>query len=267
MRQAASLESFTSAPSGQWTAVACGVIWCHSPTLVGAVVWGRPGARETQQILEVFEHYECMAPRFDVLLDASRIGEIDAGAFDVLLEWSRTHREMLLERVRRRVSVVPSGLGGFALAGISVAVGGLDAVQLTSTARAGFEILCPGEAEAIDGEIETIAAGLGGTPGFLLELRAQFHAHTRGLTLEQMARSLSLSTRSLQRRLAEAGTSFRSELHDARFRAAREILSSSDEKLDAIAQRLGITESALAELIRARTQLTVAEFRRQLRAG
>jgi AraC-like DNA-binding protein len=63
-------------------------------------------------------------------------------------------------------------------------------------------------------------------------------------SLDDVASELHTSTRSLRRRLAEEGTSFRALLDEVRHTLAEELLLSTHMKLSEIAARLGYTESA-----------------------
>ncbi|WP_245839251.1 helix-turn-helix domain-containing protein [Nocardia donostiensis] len=61
-------------------------------------------------------------------------------------------------------------------------------------------------------------------------------------TLPAVARRLNTSPRSLQRRLAEHGTTWRNELDAARYERAEKLLRQGDLTVDAIARRLGFTD-------------------------
>ncbi|MGD9865156.1 MAG: helix-turn-helix domain-containing protein [Pseudodonghicola sp.] len=61
---------------------------------------------------------------------------------------------------------------------------------------------------------------------------------------QQAAEALSLSERTLHRRLAEQGSSYRQILDNVRLRRARELLENSDLPLSEISDRLGFSEMA-----------------------
>jgi AraC-like DNA-binding protein len=68
------------------------------------------------------------------------------------------------------------------------------------------------------------------------------------------ARALGRSTRSLQRELRAAGTSFRAELARARADVAAELLADSELKLETVAARAGFTSpSHFSRFFRRRT--------------
>ncbi|WP_323123509.1 AraC family transcriptional regulator [Burkholderia alba] len=61
---------------------------------------------------------------------------------------------------------------------------------------------------------------------------------------DALAKRLLLSTRTLRRRLLDAGSSYRALFDEARFRDARHLLSASDLDLKTIAERLAFTDPA-----------------------
>lgn len=63
-------------------------------------------------------------------------------------------------------------------------------------------------------------------------------------TLEEVARALALSPRSLRRKLDQEGTSFRQLVEEERRQTAEQMLSSTDMTLDELAFHLGYTDTA-----------------------
>jgi AraC-like DNA-binding protein len=61
---------------------------------------------------------------------------------------------------------------------------------------------------------------------------------------DRLADALFVSTRTLRRRLEEAGSSYRQLLDEARFRDAKQLLAASDLDLKTIAERLQFTDPA-----------------------
>ncbi|WP_018348343.1 helix-turn-helix transcriptional regulator [Longispora albida] len=83
-------------------------------------------------------------------------------------------------------------------------------------------------------------------------------------TLDSVARRLTVSGRSMQRRLAEKGTNWRSELEAARCEQAAGLLRGTDLSTEAIAARTGYSDArALRRAFRRRMGRTPAEFRRE----
>src|SRR5690606_10428273 len=74
------------------------------------------------------------------------------------------------------------------------------------------------------------------------------------LSIEEAARQLGLTPRTLQRRLRDDGTTFRVEARRAVVRRAKELLTSTDDKISDIATSLGVANAQhFTELFRAET--------------
>jgi AraC-like DNA-binding protein len=85
--------------------------------------------------------------------------------------------------------------------------------------------------------------------------------------LEGLARQLGMSPRSLRRRLREEGATLYQLLEEARCHRARRELAIYDERIDAIAERLGYTEiSSFHRAFKRWTGQTPFEYRQQTRS-
>jgi len=98
---------------------------------------------------------------------------------------------------------------------------------------------------------------------WLVALQTLLRACSGNVDISAAASQLAMATRSLQRHLSEAGTSFREVQAQARFRAVSEMLTQTDLKIAAVAAKLGISEGALNKLVQDFSGLSPAEFRRQ----
>ncbi|WP_040811574.1 helix-turn-helix transcriptional regulator [Nocardia concava] len=86
-----------------------------------------------------------------------------------------------------------------------------------------------------------------------------------GLRLDEVAGKLRLSPRTLQRRLAEYGTTWRAELEGVRRDTAVALLSDRGVAVETIAAQLGYRDRrVLARAFRRWTGQSPAEFRRAL---
>jgi len=265
MEQARNHAQMRDDPIGRWVAAGTSVVFCPSPTLCGVVVWGRPSADQVRESRALFDAYRHLAPRFDILLDAGAVERVEPDALAELMAWARLHWSELQQRMRSRAGVVPAGIGGMALAGITPLLGGTPVLVLGSLREAARALL-PGdrEADALVSELDAIVARVRGVPPLLARLRELLDGERGRLGVAGAARQLGVSTRSLQRELAQAGSSFRAEQSGARFRAAETLLA-SDRKLAAVAADLGLSEAGLTTLVRAHSGVTPGELRRRLR--
>jgi AraC-like DNA-binding protein len=265
VKEARDAAEMLRSPAGRWIRAGVAILWCHSPSLCGASLWGRPTGEQARELLAFFDGYEALAPRFDILLDASRVEGLDPDGVAVTLEWLRAHMQMLRTRIRARVGVIPQGFDGVTLSGIALAIGWDSPVRVVTDARAGMRILLPEGADPLSDEIGAIVERVRSAPPSLLALRGLLRAREGNVTLAEVAERLAMPARTLQRLLAEVDSSFRAEQAEARFAVASERLDKTDDKVAAIASRVGLSETGLTLLVRARTGVTPAEYRRVLR--
>jgi AraC-like DNA-binding protein len=242
------------------------VVYCASPVLLGCTAWGRPAVDDVERMLAAFEGYKSasVAHRFDVVLDGRAIEGVDPDALSVLLSWLAARRAELLDRLRVQYGVIADGMTGLLLSGILPMLGETHPFRVVRDTR---EALCAlsTDGDAICDELDRVVAQARDTPKALRELRDLLRSGSRGATIERAARSLNVSVRSLQRTLAESGTTFRDEVRDARFAEVQALLVGSDDKVAAVARRVGVSENALTQLVREKTGVTPAELRKQHR--
>jgi len=92
------------------------------------------------------------------------------------------------------------------------------------------------------------------------------HLHDGAPKIEVVARGLAMSARTLQRRLADAGLSFRDLVAEARADDAKKRLSQSDEPIGSIAIDLGFSEpAAFTRAFKRQVGVTPASFRAKAR--
>ncbi|MGN6781479.1 MAG: AraC family transcriptional regulator ligand-binding domain-containing protein [Marmoricola sp.] len=96
------------------------------------------------------------------------------------------------------------------------------------------------------------------------EVRVLLTQHVaRGTSMEEVARALAMSQRTLRRRLAAAGTSYQRLLEEVRSSLARELLATGVLSVEDVAQRLGYAEASTFIVAFSRWQgTTPARYRR-----
>ena len=260
------LDELFADPNGRWLPLGSGLVWCHSPTLIGITSWGRPTRSDAEAVVRVLDGYKCLAPRFDMLQDGRDLESVDPIALEVLVTWLRGHQHVLRDHVGRRLALMPRGIPGLTLAGIQVALQLDNRISIAEDAPSAFRTLLPEGGDALREEVERVIAEARRMTAIVVALRELLAATRGSLDLAAAANALHVSTRTLQRELAEAGVSFRDEQANARFRFAEELLR-SDDKLSTIANQLGLSAASLTQLTRARTGLSPAELRRRLRSA
>jgi AraC-like DNA-binding protein len=116
--------------------------------------------------------------------------------------------------------------------------------------------------ETLLAEADAMQAACCGVTPLLRDVRAQLDAAERETSLARVARALSLSERSLQRRLAEHGTSLKKEIAGARVRKAQRLLAETDVPISQVAYDVGCASpSHFSRLFRSETGETPAQWR------
>jgi AraC-like DNA-binding protein len=261
LEPAISLARFMEAPVGHFWPGNSFFYWCASPTLFGFSLWGKPGAADLERLcaallVELGPH----AQAHRSLVDASLVEEVDPAAFEVLQRYVKQHRAALAERVTRLALVRPSGLVGAVVAGFY-------AVLESPYPTQAFTELTPalGWLEVESSVAELISARrseLSGVSPLVGQLRSVLAALGPRGVVGDVAKRLSLSSRTLQRRLEAEGTSFQKELLAHRLRSAQLALLQSDQAITAISLEAGFsTPQHFSAAFRKFTGLTPTQFR------
>lgn len=256
-------ETFLRSTPGRYAVTGSSFVWCASPRLCGAVMWGRQTEHETRSILRIFEQHETqMAPSFSVVFDTRGVEHVDPKNLAILFSWVAARRTQLVERIALQASVIREGPIAFLLTGILPVIGQTHAYRIFTEPMTAFRAVTHIGAEALCAEVEAITERLCGVPREVRVLR-ELLATRLDVTIEEASRTLGTSSRSLQRVLRAHGTSFHDEVVEARFSLAKQVLRSSDHKLAAVGARVGISERALTLLFKAKTGMTPADWRKR----
>ena len=263
---ARSVQDFLAAPVGRYVSGRSFVIWAQTASRLGSAYFGRPDASDFEALRALFGLHvnPHLSPPFDAICDGRDLTDIDPASFALLSEYMTPQWSEIAARVRRLAIVRPRGMPGATLAGVfhELVRPHVDAELFDDRHPALAWLGLDDDARA---EVEAVIAAYDGAPPLLRRLREHLSKHLRAAALDESARALALSARSLQRALKDHGTSFRGELDLARVRAAERMLADSALKMDAIAHEIGCTPSTFYELFRRATGRSPAEFRAQRR--
>jgi AraC-like DNA-binding protein len=235
------LEELSSDPVGRFVAGDSWIHFCAGPRLWGVILWGRPD--ETAAIALgralVLELGTTVAPHVSIV-DCSRIDGGDPRSFHAAGRYLAINRAALERQVERMALVRPAGIDGALVAGAFDVLPKPYPVQVFGDATAALSWLDPRlyagltAATLVDMHSEVISV-----PKEVGALRALLDHRLEGIPIASAAKELGLSERTLQRKLAEAGTTFKDELGDARIRAAKRMLLDSELPLTTIAFDVG----------------------------
>jgi len=263
MRCAASDEDLARDPIGAYRA-GPGFVWfCPRAELCGFAVWGRLDADQVRRLCRLLEvELEAPIPPHASLVDASRLAGVDPRGFETLAAYVRTHFDDLTRQVKRLALVRPAGVVGAIVAGFYHVLERPYPVEVRSDGAAALSSLGVDDIGFLS-ELEALVADISGVPPFLLELRGHLDARPGELRPPAAARTLGMSLRSLQRRLAAVGTTFHNERRQSQVRVAQWLLLESDAPVTQVALEVGSTSQQLSGLFRQLVGEPPSEWRRR----
>ncbi|HEX7665519.1 MAG TPA: AraC family transcriptional regulator [Polyangiaceae bacterium] len=257
------LSELKASPIGRCARTPSCLIWCASPELAGWYAWGgNPEPDELDAILDAATSYLQLAPRFDCVLDTREISLIGPRSLTTLLAWVMHHRVGLKARVRTQASVIRRDAIGLVFAGIMPALGDAHPVRVYTDPDEAFREVAGDFGVEVCAEIDRIVEATRDLPHELQIVR-KLLAEDLAVTIEEAARQLGTSPRSLQRILKHAKTSFSDEVTNARFAEARRRLADPNAKVLAVAAALGWSERTLTIVFRQKLGLTPTEWRKR----
>ncbi|HMR07463.1 MAG TPA: helix-turn-helix transcriptional regulator [Polyangiaceae bacterium] len=265
------LTELQQAPVGSYVSGPCFAHGCLHPALWVLCIWGRPNADIARSLGRslVFELAPPAVPHAS-FIDTSGLESGGDGAFEMLEAYLTHHADALAHWVQRVALVRPKGLSGALVSGIfQVAPRPFDVRLFDDPAAAlswlhqalAFE---PAPSAALQ-EISAMRAAAD-VPEVVRRLRRVLSENLRGVSIEDAARALALSPRTLQRRLSDARTTFQDQMADARVAAAQRLLLDGSSPITRIAFDVGCASPQhLSALFKKRTGVSPSEWRRRRR--
>jgi AraC-like DNA-binding protein len=240
VRRATSIDEYLSAPAGRYVAGRTFVHFFASPELCGLLLWGRPNEEDVRAMTRALDsELPERAPLHSSVVDARRIEDVDAAAFEALVEYFRPRTVRFGDNIVRHALVRPSGVLGAVVAGFWGVVPATHPERTRVFTEMPEALGWVGAGDGLLAELEELHAAASGTPRPVQALRDHLATSPRRPTLAEVARRLSVSPRTFQEQLRAAGTTFRDELNVARVRAAEALLLTTDRSLTAIALEVG----------------------------
>ncbi|MGE3675882.1 MAG: hypothetical protein AB7K71_39805, partial [Polyangiaceae bacterium] len=168
------LEEFVAEPPGTWVGFDTSLVWCDSPQLAGAVVWGSPTAEQAQRVLSAFHALWSphMARQVDIVLDAREIAVVDGAALERVVQWCRARLPQIRARVHKQIGVIGEGLVGFTLSGILPILGETHDFDVLRDPAEALRVVAGPRGDALWTEVAELVAGLRGASATLHSLRA-----------------------------------------------------------------------------------------------
>jgi AraC-like DNA-binding protein len=245
VRRASSASDLLADPIGRYWAGRRHCVFAHSPTLLGFASWGRPDVDDVRELLRVCEIglKPDMVP-YRWLVDLRGLELVEPATFALFIEHTRAHGETLGSNILKQAQIRPDGFVGAVIAGFGL------------VARLSYPDRVFGDVEEalawleVDGDqgaallAELEAIRREAREGYAIVTRLRHELDAAGaLRIEDGGSRLGMSTRSLQRALREAGTTYRAELDAFRIRRAHELLRQDERSLSWIAHELGFSSA------------------------
>lgn len=261
MLERRSPSTFRRAPQGGFVAGESWIYFAFDLRLFGYAIWGRPAADDVRALVRLLET-ELERPPHDALVDLSSVEAISNEAFDALAAYTVKHVARLTRIVGRAAVVRPSGVNGAIVSGFFEVASRPFPVSFWDHIEPALAALGRSDSRACAAAVEAARAEVSAEPALLFSLRSLLAAHVREASLAGAARQLAISQRTLQRRLADHGTSFEKELQRVRLRAAERKLAETNEPITTLALDLGFaTAQHFSTLFRKHTGQTPTAFR------
>ncbi|HTL39120.1 MAG TPA: AraC family transcriptional regulator [Kofleriaceae bacterium] len=246
------------------------IVYCRSATVCGSLHWGTPDTSDMKELARALElaRHPALGGGFAVFMDSSTLERVDWEPFSELAKYVATRLTEWAKVITKQAVVIPAGPAGALVAGMVPMMGMAYPMRFFSDTGEALTWLGwardPVATEALD-EARTLAAEARGVTPTIHQLRAWLATDLIGPTLDSAARALSVSSRTLQRELQTASTSFTAEVQAARVRAASAMLAETDEKIEVIARSVGCgTASQLSTLFKKLVGETPARYRERL---
>lgn len=218
-------------------------VFSRSPTLLGFACWGRPDTDDVRELLRAcaIGLRPGMTP-YRWLVDIRGLEAVEPATFALFAAYTRENGSILGQNILKQAQLRPDGIVGAIVAGFA------RVARLSYPDRVFTDV---GEAlEWLDVEHEEGVALLAQIEQIVRESRDGYPVVGRirrqlsegePLKIEAAADRLGMSTRSLQRLLREAGTTYRAEVEAFRIARARDLLRNGERSLTWVALELGFS--------------------------
>ena len=236
---------------------------CVDPTLSAVIGWGRIEEPDALELIEALRAEEAAAgPPHRSLLHFQHVQSADEATVRLLSTYMAEHEAQQAQVISREAVVRPEGTVGMMVAGFYEVVSPPYPVAVFSTAAEALDWLGAPSALAEIDEVLAIAREEAGLVQSLRELLLR-----ERLDMTTAAQRLGMSERTLQRRLLEAGLSFREEQAAARLRLAQELLVSQPQlDIKVVAAEAGFASTqSFCTAFRQAIGVTAAEWREKHR--
>jgi AraC-like DNA-binding protein len=268
VRRARSSSEFIRAPAGRYLAGRNYLYACFDASLFAQVLWGRPDARDIEELVVAYAAEISHAARpHGSLFDASRLDGVDGDAYRVLVNYMEAHGHLHGRTVLRQAVVRPAGMPGMVVAGFHAVMPQSYPTRVFTDRTVALEWLGRAEAAQDDRALDALASALVPVDPLVRRVRELIRERLPEVGIAAVARAARVSERTLQRRLFEAGTTYRDEVRSAQIDRAQVLMQETDRKLGVIALEVGCASlQGFSTLFRRATGVAPSRWRSRRRA-
>jgi len=195
--------------------------------------------------------HRSLRPPLCRVVDGRALAGIDDDAWDQMVSAVSSQAESLRPAFERQAIIVAPGIAGARTAALLPALGPGDACRVFVDPDEAYRFVDPIDGPLAKASVDALVASVTSIRIVEARARAWVAGNLRAADVGVCAASLGMSTRTLQRKLRELGSSYRALVADERVAAARAQLEDGDAKVEAIARAIGCSSaSQLGVLLR-----------------
>ncbi len=263
-----STSAFLASPRGACVQGRCFFYFQTTEDLTGYVLWGAPGSSDIDDLITLIGSSVARLPPHPSIVDARALEGVPSPLFDRLAAFIRENRGALQRSATRLAIVRGQGIAGAVAGGFFDVVAPPYPVKAFDALAEALEWLDVEDAGALADELERLREAASRVAPLIRQLRTILDDALPHPDEAAVARSLGLSSRTLQRRLSELGTTFAGEVAQVRVARARTLLESTDDPLTRIAFDVGCPSlSSFSTLVRKVTGETPSAIRAKRRGA
>ena len=266
--EAATTGAFLAAPKGAYVLGRCFLYFQTAEDLTGYLLWGAPASEDIDALVLLIRASVARLPPHPSLVDARAVDGAPLQLFERLAAFVRENHGELRGSLTRLALVRGGGVTGAVVSGFFDVVAPPYPVESFETLDVALAWLDVPEPHLLAAELEDLRERASQVPPLVRQLRALLDTALPQPDEAAAARALGLSSRTLQRRLAELGTTFAGEVSQVRVARAVTLLETTDEPLTRIAFDIGCPSlSRFSTLVKKLTGETPSALRARKRGG
>ena len=263
-------DAFRTKPEGAFVAGASWLYFCADPSLYGFVLWEVPSESDMAALVRLMEDELALRPPHAAYVDVRRLRVALSPSFGELAKFFATRADDLARAVTRGAIVRGDGITAAIAAGFMATVPStFSATTWTEPVRALEDLgVTKDRASALAEALDRAYDEAAGTPHVLGALQDWLENHLADPSLDDAARALAMASRTLQRRLSDASTSFLDEVGKARVRVAQRMMLASDVPISNVALDVGCASPQhFASLFKKFVGETPTAWRKRMASG